>query len=339
MRTGGLIHNVFVGLLVLLAALAFTATAIAGWTHQTALVTDRFVSVITTATADPEVVDSLGTRVADQVVDRLGLEQRLTNLLPPALDRLAEPLTEAVHDRIATATQNLLGSPGFQQHWTNALTRLHAGFLNVVNGNSQYFTTTNGKLTLDLLAVMNAVVTELQQDGVLPTASDFPQFSDTADRSDYLSRLGSYLQAQLPPDFGQVPIADEASVQTIGNALHLFDQALVGMALLTIVLVLAAILFAHRTWNAVAWLGTTIVVMLGLILLGLFGIEGLSGDVVANPDSPVLVAALVGALAGSLATWLGVIAFAILIITIPAAFMARRVGRESAAKARMPAGA
>jgi len=333
MRKGGLIHNVFVGLLVLLASLAFTATAIAGWTHQTALVTDKFVGVITGATSNPQVVDSLGTRVADQVVDRLGLEQRLTNLLPPALDRLAQPVTQAVHDRIATATQNLLSSPAFQQHWSNALTALHAGFLNIVSGNSQYFTTTNGKLTLDLLAVMNAVVTELQQDGVLPTAADFPQFSDSTDRSVYLSRLGTYLQAQLPPDFGQVPVADESSVQTVANALHLFDQALVGMALLTIVLVLAAILFAHRTWSAVAWLGTTIVVILGLLLIGLVGIQSFSGNVVANPDSPVLVAALVGALAGSLASWLGVIAFAILIITFPAAFMSRRVSREATKKA------
>ena len=125
-------------------------------------------------------------------------------------------------------------------------------------------------------------------------------------------------------------------MQTVANALHLFDQALIGMALLTIVLVLAAILFAHRTWSAVAWLGITIVVMLGLILIGLLGIQSFSGNVVANPDSPVLVAALVGALAGSLATWLGVIAFAILIITIPAAFMARRVSRENRATKQLP---
>lgn len=332
MRKGGVLHNLFVGLLVVLASLAFTATAIAGWTHQTALVSDRFVAVVANATSDPQVVDNLGERVAIQVVERLDLEQRLQNLLPPALDRLAQPVTQAVQNRIATATDNVLSSPGFQENWRTALGALHTGFLNVVNGNSRYFTTTNGKLTLDLLAVVDTVVTELQADGVLPTASDFPRFSAFADRTDFLNRLGTYLGAQLPPDFGQVPIASASSVDAAANALHLLDQALIGLALLTIVLVLAAILFAHRSWNAVAWLGTTIVVILALLVVGLLGVNAFANNVISNPDNPVLAGALVGSLATALAMWLGVIALAMLIITVPAAFMARRVARENAAK-------
>src|SRR3954467_4553344 len=146
MRKRGLIHNLFVGVLVLLAGLSLAITAIAGWTHQTALVTDRFVGVVSTAIEQPQVATSLGQRVADQVVTRLGLEQRLINVLPPNLDRLAVPVTDAVHDKIAEATTNLLASPTFQDRLTTLLTRLHTGFLNVVNGDSQYFTTTNGKL-------------------------------------------------------------------------------------------------------------------------------------------------------------------------------------------------
>ena len=46
MRRGGLVHNLFVGFLVLLTGLAFVLTAVAGWTHQTALVSDRFVAVV-----------------------------------------------------------------------------------------------------------------------------------------------------------------------------------------------------------------------------------------------------------------------------------------------------
>src|SRR6187397_2886483 len=148
MRRGGLIHNLFVGFLAILASLAFVATAVAAWTHQTALVTDRFVGVVTNATADPQVADTLSARVADQVVSRLSLEQRLIDLLPDRLDRLAQPATQAVHDRLELAVHNLLSNPDFQVHLTAALTRLHAGFLNLVDGNAQFFTTTNGKVTL-----------------------------------------------------------------------------------------------------------------------------------------------------------------------------------------------
>src|SRR5213595_2975569 len=131
------IHNVAVGLLLLLAAVTFTGTAIAGWTHQTALVTDRFVGVVTDVTADPAVIASVSTRVADQVVTRLALEQRLLNLRPDALDRLAQPVAQAVDERLASAIGKLLISPQFQEHWTNALTRLHSGFLNIVEGDAQ----------------------------------------------------------------------------------------------------------------------------------------------------------------------------------------------------------
>ena len=87
MRKRGIIHNTFVGVLVLLASLTFAATAIGAWTHQTALVKDRFVATITDATTDPAVIDSLGTRIADQVVEKLNLQQRLTDQLPGPLSR------------------------------------------------------------------------------------------------------------------------------------------------------------------------------------------------------------------------------------------------------------
>src|SRR3954463_5952414 len=111
MRRGGLIHNLFVGFLAILASLTFVATAVGGWTHQTALVTDRFVGIVSNVTTDPQVADSLGTRVADQVVTRLALEQRLANLLPDRLDRLPPPGAAAVPDCILYPSLKLLRNP------------------------------------------------------------------------------------------------------------------------------------------------------------------------------------------------------------------------------------
>ena len=321
MRKRGLVHNVFVGLLVVLASVSFAATAIAGWTHQTALVQDRFVSVVTGATTDPAVIDSLGTRIADQVVDKLGIQNRLSAQLPGPLSRLAEPVTPAVHDRIEQAADKVLSSPEFQTFFATALGKLHTGFLNVVNGNSAYFTTTNGKLTLDLLAVMDAVVTQLQTDGVLPTAADFPRFSAAADRTDFIARLSTYFQTQLPADFGQIPIADQSSIDTIASVLHLFDQALIGLIVLSIVLAVLAIALADRRWNALAWLGFTTVFIFGLLIVALVGTQSFADNAVANPDNRVLLAALVRSLAESLAEWLTVIGVVTLFVAVPAAFL------------------
>ena len=113
---------------------------------------------------------------------------------------------------------------------------------------------------------MDAVITQLQTDGVLPTAADFPKFAAAADRTDFVNKLSTYLQVQLPPDFGQIPIANESSVDAIGTALHLFDQALIGLIVLSIILALAALIFADRHWNALAWLGFTSVFIFGLLV-------------------------------------------------------------------------
>src|SRR3954452_3592623 len=339
MRRGGLIHNLFVGFLAILASLTFVATAVGGWTHQTALVTDRFVGIVSNVTTDPQVADSLGTRVADQVVVRLSLEQRLANLLPDRLDQLAAPVTTAVHDRIDLAVVNLLSNPQFQEHLTNALTRLHAGFLNLVDGNAQFFTTTNGKVTLDLLAVIDTVITELQSDGILPTVSDFPRFAEAADRTEFLTRLGTYVQAQLPPDFGQIPIADASAVETVATYLHLFDVSIVALAILTLVLGLATVLFAHARIHAIAWLGFTTALLLGLGILALAGVQAYAGNVVATPDNPVLLGALVRSLAESLMAWLALITVAVLLVAVPAWFLARHSSHQPAALQTAPASA
>jgi hypothetical protein len=319
-----LLHNAAVGLLILVSSLTFVLTAIAGWSHQTALNTDRFVGVVTDVTSDPQVVDSLSARVADQVVTRLGLEQRVANLLPDSLDRLAVPVTEAVHDRIDAAVSKLLTNAQFQTFWTNALTRLHAGLLNIVDGKAEFFTTTNGKLTLDLLAVIDTVIGQLQEDGVLPTAADFPRFAAVADRTDFLARLSTYVNAQLPPDFGMIPIADASAVQSVADALRLFDQVIIGLGIATAVLALLGVILADRRWRAILWLGITIEVMLGLVLVILVATQRSASGIVANPDNRVLLAGLVGRLAESLTLWLAVIAVAVLLVIIPAAFLSRR---------------
>jgi len=180
---------------------------------------------------------------------------------------------------------------------------------------------------------MDAVVTQLQTDGVLPTAADFPRFSAAADRTDFIARLSTYFQTQLPADFGQIPIADQSSIDTIASVLHLFDQALIGLIVLSIVLAVLAIALADRRWNALAWLGFTSVLIFGLLILGLVGVQSFADSAVANPDNRVLLAALVRSLAESLAEWLTVIGVVTLFVAVPAAFLSHSQRRASEAAA------
>ena len=95
MKTG-LWHNFVTALLVVLACLSIVATTFLVWFQQTALNTDQFVAIVATSTEDPQVIEFDQPPAGDQVVTALDVENRLLELLPDRLDRLAAPFAEAL---------------------------------------------------------------------------------------------------------------------------------------------------------------------------------------------------------------------------------------------------
>jgi hypothetical protein len=322
-------HNFVATLLVVLACISLTATAVAAWSHQTLLVTDRFVAVVSDVTDDPAVLDRLGNGLSDQVVERLALEQRLANALPGPLARLAVPLTAAVNERIAAAAEKLLASEEFQSVWERALTRAHSTFLKVVRGQSEYVEEVNGKLTVDLLGLTGAVIDQLKADGVIDPQIQLPDLSDTSDHPALVARLGTALQANLPPDFGQVPIADAAAVDRLAKLLRQFDLIVGGLIVLSLVLVLLALWWADRRWRALASISLGTIVVIGLLMLVLYVVQDAVGDAIAVPEGKVILGTLVNRLLGSLMSWLAVLAFALAIIGLPAYFLSRGSDRSA----------
>lgn len=301
---GGFLHNLGAIVLGTIAGLAFVLTSVTMWLQQTVLVTDNFVGLVTAVTDDPQVIDSVSTRLSIQVVDRLEVETRLQNLLPDALDRLAVPVTNALRDRLAEASSNFLTSEQFQDGWRTVLTTVHRDLVAVLRGDTENVTISNGTLTIDLLGIAGKLVEQLQADGVIPSDIALPDFNVIDNREALIAELSSRLQAQIPPDFGQVHIANVNGLQTASTIVQQSDTALIVLAAITIVFTLLTFIWAHRRWRGLFVLAIFVEILLAIMLLALVATQGWATDVMAQPEGRVVAAAFVDKVTGSLFAWL-----------------------------------
>ena len=89
-------RRVLAGIALVLACLTILLTTLAVWTHQVALNTNRFTNLVGNVVTDPAVTDPISKRISIQVVDALGIQERLEARLPDAIKPLAGALTAAV---------------------------------------------------------------------------------------------------------------------------------------------------------------------------------------------------------------------------------------------------
>ena len=85
-------RRVLAGIALVLACLTILLTTLAVWTHQVALNTNRFTNLVSDVVTDPAVTDPISRRISIQVVDALGVQERLEARLPDAIKPLAGAL-------------------------------------------------------------------------------------------------------------------------------------------------------------------------------------------------------------------------------------------------------
>ena len=230
MKTG-LWHNFVTALLVVLACLSIVATTFLVWFQQTALNTNQFVAIVATSTEDPQVIESISVRFSNQVVTALDVENRLVELLPDRLDRLAAPFTAALQEGISDAVTKVLSDPGFQETWRSLLTATHGGLLAFLRGDTTNAQIVDGTLTIDVIGVANVALEKLRADGVIPETTVLPDVSADPNRQAVLDRLSTALNTRLPEDFGIIKIANASRLQTASTLVQGIDVLAVVMVL------------------------------------------------------------------------------------------------------------
>jgi Short C-terminal domain len=246
----GRLRRISVALIVVATVIGFFAV-FAVWAKRQALETDTWTETSAKVLADQDVQDALSIFLVDALYDNVDVEGQIRQRLPPQAKALAGPVAGGLRQLADRAAHQALQDPRVQQAFSEANSRAHAAFLNLIEGGGETVSTTGGDVTLNL----DTIVAQLG------------------------SRTGVDIAGKLPPQAAEIVLihSDELSfAQDLVNLLRKLAYILpfVSLGLYALAIYLAR--GARR--EAVRASGIGFIVIGIAVLLA----RGLAGDVVVN---------------------------------------------------------
>jgi hypothetical protein len=307
-------------ILVVLTCIGVLASTMVIWVEATMLNTDRFVALVAPLGSDPRVIESVSQYAADQVVTALDIQNRTTNALPLDGRFLTGPLERVIHDFVQTRTADFLTSDRGQALWQAQVRRVHAGLVAVLRGQTSTIGSANGVLTLDLLPLLAAMLSRLQQaaPGLIPFGVTIPDLSAAQTPEQARQELAQALGVTLAPDFGVITLAQSATLKTAQRVVSVLDALQVILPLITLALAILTLwLVADRRRTLLLLGGVTAALFLVAMLVTQLVLGNIPAAVTANPAHE-MVASLVGLVQANLLGTLVVGLFAGLVVALGA---------------------
>jgi hypothetical protein len=286
--------------MVVVAALLWTAAVVAVYVHAELLNTDRYVATVAPLARDPAVQDAITTRLTDEFMTQLdvqGLVQQLTTALeqkgaPPALNGLVGPITGGVRSFISSLISKVVTSSQFAQVWDAANRVAHQEIDDVLTTGQGQFLTANGtQVSLNVGSLLTIVKQRLVE-------------------------AGFGLAAKVPDTSITVPLFEAKELPRIRSAVKLLNTLAWVLPLVALILVALAILVApnHRrglVLGAIAFGVMMLVTLAALAIVRNYYLDHLPNN--ASPDAfrvlyDTTVRFLVAALE-TLAVLFGIVAF------------------------------
>ena len=351
--------------LVVLMGIAVAGSVVGFWVNRTVLVTDRFMAVVTPVVESASIQAVVSDRISDQLLEALDLETRLTERLSEADDRLRERLGEALDlpDAVLRRLQNTqLGleslapmiAAGVETRIREAVT----AFVSSPEGNRLLLQTievahersvlllrdeldqlpnvvvAEGEVRVNFVPVIAEVLRSVVNAGLdfVGIQREIPPFDSAEDATAAIDRLAGIVGRDLPPDFGQVRIASEQSLEQAQGYVRAFDLALWGLLIAAIVLAALAIWLAPSVPVGTFRVGVAAAVaaLAGWVLVQVLGARVADAATTAEGRAAIdeIVQSLVSGLNGT-AFALGVIGIGV----AASAFIVDRQARQSVAAA------
>ncbi|MEP7194846.1 MAG: hypothetical protein ABI903_18565 [Actinomycetota bacterium] len=310
-----LLRQVVAAVLVFIAALGATASVIGVWAGRTTLNTDRWVETVAPLSQDPAVRAAVSAYSTEQIFSTLNVEQRVREALPPKAAFLTSPLTDQVHGFVQGAVTKALASPQFAELWPAVNRVAHQQVMAILNNDNKAVQSNGETVTLNLLPVVNNVLSSLQQQ--VPTlfgkTVSLPTITNGQIPPGLQTRIESALGVTLPSSFAAIPIYR-------GDQLSVAQQAVVqvkrGLTLLVIGSILAlglALWISPRRRRTTLQLGLWLVVDVVALTTVLRAVRTQLTDQVpagvlrAGVDSAVQVVFVTLRQRGTQLLWLGIL--------------------------------
>ena len=153
--------------LVALACLLAVVSVVVVFARNQLLNTDAYVGTMAPLASDPAIQTQVATRVSDELIARIDLNQRVKDALPTRAGFLATPITSQVQNVTYSTTLTFVQSPQFEQIWIFVNRVAHKQLVAVLTGSSEgSISTKDGKITIDLSAVEFDVRQKLDAKGI-----------------------------------------------------------------------------------------------------------------------------------------------------------------------------
>lgn len=316
-------RSLLAGLLLVLGSLSIVLSGVTVWAHQVLLNSDRYAAMVATVSSEPAVIVAVSSKVATGVVDAIDVQGRLEQVLPGPAAIIAAPIVDQIEQTLEKVVGNVLVSPQFQTVWVDANRALHEKIVAFLRGDTTVLQTRDGVVYLDVYPLIDAVLRQLQQTGIIPADAQLPDVTGFALGTAGRALLERTLGVTLPDDFAAIPLFEAAGLEKAQGIVQAFDLITIGSVVLTVLLLLGAVVLAQHRRRMVMAVGLGAVA--GLMLLGIgvrFGRDYVVSNV-ADPQGAAAVGAIFTAAITDLRSMLIWVAIAGIVVVVVAYVLGR----------------
>ena len=157
-------HRGLVWSLVVLGSIVLVLSLTANWVQRELLNTDEVKSTTDQMLSDEDVQKALSTYAVDQLYANVDVQSAIEGRLPSSAQSLAVPVTAATKQLAPEVAQRVLESPRGQQLVVNAVGAAQKQFVDLVEDEDQFVSTSGGDVTFQYGDVIASVAEGLGVD-------------------------------------------------------------------------------------------------------------------------------------------------------------------------------
>ncbi len=313
----------------IVAALSLVLAVSASWMRTTLMDTDSWVGAMGPLPEDEEFRALLATEVTTHVFELIDLPTLLGEELGPVGRALAGPIEDTTAQYVERATERAIATPAFEEIWVDVNRRAHTVAVRVLRGDTENLTTVDGTVVLDLVPIISLVVADVSNNAaeLFGGSFDLPEIAPDQVQA-ATAQLSTALGIELPPDFGQVPLFEEAELERARQPVRILDDGVVALWVIFALSVVGALVASPNRRRTVAILGIATSVAATLAWLVRSPIEQSIVDQIESPSGRQAAAIVI-----ETALWrnLGRLIVLLLIVSLITAAVAFVTGPSSTA--------
>jgi hypothetical protein len=232
-------------------------STLALWSRSIIFDTGTYVKVVAPVAEDPQVREAVSTYVATKAIEVADLSARIEDALPSDAKVLAAPLTATLQRFLVDEIDKFLGTELAQRLWVDINRFAHEQLITALRDESRYVTVGRNDVKLNLLPIVAVALQRLEDKipRLLGRDVTLPQIDPATAPDEIRTLLQDALGRELPADFGTVTLLRGSQGYEAKQAIRLFNDLVILVVVLTVVLIAAAVLVSVQRLRTALWLG------------------------------------------------------------------------------------